>query len=56
MCYIIPPEVTSQNVTGNIEETRAHCHQVTNTEVDYLHIGIVVVMYVIPAILVVIEF
>lgn len=54
MCYIIPPEVTSQNVTGNIEETRAHCHQVTNTEVDYLHIGIVVVMYVIPAILVVI--
>jgi hypothetical protein len=35
-------------------ETRAHCHQVTNTEVDYLHIGIVVVMYVIPAILVVI--
>lgn len=52
MCYIIPPEVTSQNITWNIEETRAHCHHVTNTEVDYLHIGIAVVMYVIPAILV----
>lgn len=52
MCYIIPPEVTSQNVTWNSAETRAHCHQVTNTEVDYLHIVIAVVMYLIPAILV----